>query len=194
MTAQPSSIEFSLPGWIAEYAGDRPVIAGMEERMDFVVEASRLNVEKETGGPFAAAVFERDSGRLVSLGVNLVIPLGASILHAEIIAITLAQRQAGTYDLGASGLPRHELIASTEPCAMCIGALCWSGIMRLVSGATDSDARAIGFDEGPKSDIWRGALEERNIDVVSEVHRTKAAEVLSEYLRRGGRIYNSRGT
>lgn len=194
MTAQPPSIEFILPDWIAEYAGDQPVITDIGGRMDFVIEASRLNVEKETGGPFAAAVFEGDSGRLVSLGVNLVTTLRASILHAEIIAITLAQRRAETWDLGASHLPRYELVSSTEPCAMCIGALSWSGIARVVTGATDADARGIGFDEGPKPDDWRGALESRAIEVMTEVNRDKASEVLADYARRGGRIYNSRGS
>jgi tRNA(Arg) A34 adenosine deaminase TadA len=192
MTKQPSRIEFILPDWISDYTGDHPVIMDIEGRMDFVIEASRLNVEKSTGGPFAAAVFERDNGRLISMGVNLVITLGASALHAEIIAMTLAQQQAGTYDLGAAHLPRHELVVSAEPCGMCIGALCWSGIARLVTGAAESDVRSIGFNEGPKPDDWHNALKARNIEVLSEINRGKAAEVLAEYVRRGGRIYNPR--
>ena len=192
MTTQPSRIEFNLPDWIADYAGDGRVITGNGQRMDFVIQASRLNIEHDTGGPFAAAVFERDSGRLVSLGVNLVMSLEASILHAEIVALTLAQQQTGAYDLGAARLPRHELVSSAEPCAMCIGALAWSGIVRVVTGATDGDARGIGFDEGPKPADWRNALESREIEVVTEFRRQRAAAVLSEYIDRGGHIYNSR--
>lgn len=161
--------------------------------MKFVIEASRRNVEEDTGGPFAAAVFETDTGSLVSVGVNLVSSLGLSVLHAEIVALTLAQQRVGTYDLGAAHLPRHELVTSTEPCAMCFGAIPWSGIVRVVAGARDADARRIGFDEGPKLADWRGALADRGIEVVADVERDSAAAVLSEYVRRGGRIYNSRG-
>ena len=41
-----------------------------------------------------------------------------------------------------------EMVASTQPCAMCLGATPWSGIRRLVCGARDEDAEEIGFDEG----------------------------------------------
>jgi tRNA(Arg) A34 adenosine deaminase TadA len=124
--------------------------------------------------------------------VNLVLTLNLSVFHAEILALTLAQRQLGTYDLGAAGLPGHELVASTEPCAMCLGAIVWSGIRGLVSGAAGADARSIGFDEGPKPHDWRAALGQRGIAVEPEIRRDAAAEVLAEYARLGGRIYNSR--
>jgi len=68
--------------------------------MSFVIEAAQLNISKSTGGPFAAAVFETESGKLVSLGVNLVTSEGLSILHAEIVAFALAQKKIGSYDLG----------------------------------------------------------------------------------------------
>lgn len=161
--------------------------------MDFVIEASEANIEAETGGPFAAAVFEIDTGRLVSLGVNLVLALNLSVFHAEIVAMTLAQRKLKTFDLGGQNLPRHELVTSTEPCAMCFGAIPWSGIVRVVSGARNADARRIGFDEGPKPRAWRAALEQRGIEVMSDIQRNKAKAVLSNYVRCGGQIYNSRG-
>ncbi len=193
MTAQPSRIEISLPDWVSDYAGDgHVIIPDIDQRMDYVIEASRRNIDNETGGPFAAAVFERDGGRLVSLGTNLVLSAGLSILHAEIIALTLAQLKTGSYDLGAPHLPRHELVSSAEPCAMCLGAVTWSGVVRLVTGAADADARGIGFDEGAKPGDWCGALEARGIEAVTGLRREQAAGVLSEYLRRGGHIYNSR--
>jgi len=133
-----------------------------------------------------------DTGKLVSLGVNLVTSQGLSLLHAEMVAFALAQRKLGTYDLGRQGLPRHELVASTEPCAMCIGAISWSGVRKVVCAAEDADARAIGFDEGPKMADWQDALKRRGIAVESGVQRADAAAVLAWYAQSGGRIYNSR--
>ena len=46
------------------------------------------------------------------------------------------------------GKKSFELFTSCEPCAMCLGASLWSGVKRMVCGATKDDAQAIGFDEG----------------------------------------------
>lgn len=182
-------ISFSLPEWLGDYQQNYIDSQSLEAQMDFVIGASRLNIEYKTGGPFAAGVFEITTGRLVALGVNLVTSEGLSMLHAEMVAISLAQRERGTYDLGQSAL---SLVATTEPCAMCFGAIPWSGIRRVVTGAADQDARAIGFDEGPKPVDWIKALRDRHIEVITEVHREQAAAVLEMYITQGGHLYNSR--
>jgi tRNA(Arg) A34 adenosine deaminase TadA len=160
--------------------------------MDFIIRASLENVKRRTGGPFAAGVFEVASGKLISLGVNLVETQNLSILHAEIVAITIAQRILGSYDLGGVDMPQHLLVSSTEPCAMCFGAIPWSGLTRVVTAATDQDARSIGFDEGPKPPNWIDALTSRGITVKNLVLRHEATNVLDEYKASGGHIYNSR--
>ena len=189
---QPMQIQFELPAWISSYTHQQPEIADIYDRMSFVIEASRRNVQEKTGGPFAAAIFEKDSGKLVALGVNLVTTEKMSILHAEMVAFTVAQQALGTYDLGGEGLPAHELVTSTEPCAMCFGAISWSGVKRVITGAREADARNIGFDEGPKVREWQRALEERGIEVICNIQSQQAASVLNEYATTGGNIYNSR--
>ena len=192
MFMQPSSVQFVLPSWVEAYARQHSVIEKPAERMSFVIGASLRNVEEGTGGPFAAAIFERDTGKLVSLGVNLVTSQGLSMLHAEMVAFALAQRKLGCFDLGCKGRAAHELVTSTEPCAMCFGAIFWSGVRRGVCAAADADARRIGFDEGPKLEQWHEALGSRGIEVVCGVKREEAAHVLSKYAACGGQIYNSR--
>jgi tRNA(Arg) A34 adenosine deaminase TadA len=91
--------------------------------MLFVIDTARRNVVENTGGPFAAGVFEMHTGRLISLGVNLVTTEKLSVLHAEMVALMIAQRNFGTYDLGVTGTAFHELFTSAEPCAMCFGAI-----------------------------------------------------------------------
>jgi len=160
--------------------------------MSLVIEASQRNVDEGTGGPFAAAVFEIESGRLVALGVNLVTSERLSVLHAEIVALSLAQKKLGAYDLGKPDVPNHELVTSSEPCAMCLGAIPWSGVRRVVIGARDSDVRAIGFDEGAKIETWPSELKKRGIAVIRDVERDAAVRVLREYAKQGGKIYNPR--
>lgn len=160
--------------------------------MRFVIGLAEQNVIEGTGGPFAAAVFDAGTGRLVSAGVNLVTSLNSSIAHAEIIAIMLAQQRVGTYDLGGAGVPLCELVSSAEPCAMCLGAIPWSGVRRLVCGASGEDVAAIGFDEGAKPEGWQRELEARGITVTRDVCRNEAMAVLQRYAAQGGTIYNAR--
>ncbi len=68
----------------------------------------------------------------------------------------------------------------------------WSGVHQIVTGAKDSDARSIGFDEGPKVKDWREALADRKITVISDIKRDKARQVLNEYSEAGRKVYNSR--
>lgn len=193
MTFQPGILEIKLPEWMDEFLlGRTACIASIRDRMSFVIEAARLNISQGTGGPFAAAVFESGSGKLVSLGVNLVVSGRLSILHAEMLAIALAQRKMGSYDLGRRDFPAHELVTSSEPCAMCFGAIPWSGVRKIITGARDADVRSIGFDEGPKMKKWKSELGKRGIVTLCDVEREAATQVLLDYSRRGGKIYNSR--
>ncbi|MDP2961442.1 MAG: nucleoside deaminase [Sulfurimicrobium sp.] len=193
MSFQPGILEIKLPEWMDEFLlGRAACIAEIRDRMLFVIEAARLNVAQGTGGPFAAAVFESESGKPVSLGVNLVVSGGLSMLHAEMLAIALAQKKVGSYDLGRRGFPALELVTSSEPCAMCFGAIPWSGVRKIITGARDTDARRIGFDEGPKMKKWKSELKKRGIATLCDVERETAARVLLDYARQGGKIYNSR--
>lgn len=167
------------------------VYPSAEERMRLAIKLARLNVEHQTGGPFGAAIFESKSGRVVSVGVNLVESSNCSIAHAEMVAIAIAQRAVGRYDLAADEGEAYELVTSTEPCAMCLGAIPWSGVRSIVCGAADEDARRIGFDEGTKPEHWVESLEDRGIRVLRNVLREEALAVLMDYHKRGGLIYNA---
>jgi tRNA(Arg) A34 adenosine deaminase TadA len=178
-----------LPAWVTPLVRAHPApLRGAPTRMRLAIALARASAERG-GGPFGAAVFERVSGRLVAVGVNLVVASGCSHAHAELVALALAERAVGGFDLGAPGLPRHELVSSSEPCAMCFGAIPWSGVRSLVCGARASDAEAIGFDEGPKPARWRAALARRGISVRRDVLRAEAREVLRRYAELGGKIY-----
>jgi tRNA(Arg) A34 adenosine deaminase TadA len=187
------NVSFKIPPWVTALASRYVPAMDVNARMSLVLEAARQNITEGTGGPFAAAVFESSTGRLVSLGVNLVTSENLSILHAEIVALCLAQRALGIYDLGADDAT-HELVSSSQPCTMCFGAILWSGIRRVVVGARDDDVKDIHFDEGPKITDWRYELEKRGIETTVDVLREDAIAVLRTYSSQGGLIYGGRGT
>ena len=181
-----------LPQWVKNILpGSEIIYPSAEERMELAITLAVSNI-RNNGGPFGAAIFEQYSGRLVAPGINLVLQSNCSVVHAEIVAIILAQQKVANFDLGAEGLPDYELVTTTEPCAMCLGAIPWSGINSLVCGARDEDARSLGFDEGDKPDDWPQKLQSRTISVTRDILRYKAKAVLQQYVDAGGIIYNGR--
>src|SRR5215467_2125582 len=103
----------SLPDWAADELAKLPThMPTLEARMEAVIRFSRLNFEKGTGGPFAAGIFERDTGKLVVIGVNRVVNCNCSSAHAEVMTLSLAQHILGTYDLGGAGMPAYQLVVN----------------------------------------------------------------------------------
>jgi tRNA(Arg) A34 adenosine deaminase TadA len=190
----PLSLDLTLPEWAAEALGRAPAhFATVEDRMRFVIGLARVNFERDTGGPFAAAVFQADSGRLVSIGVNRVVPLRCSSAHAEVMALSLAQRAAGTHDLGGRDQPAHQIVVNWCPCAMCCGAVCWSGVRSLViAGSGPELERLTGFDEGPIHPTWADELRRRGIQVVDGVLRAEACDAFRAFAALGRPVYNAR--
>ena len=182
--------DLQLPGWLAGWRQQMPSDDASDvQRMAWLISLAGDNICHE-GGPFAAGLFDQQ-GVCVSVGVNLVVPAGCSVLHAEMVALMLAQQTLGRYDLSDGGRHQHTLFSTTEPCAMCLGALPWSGISGLVCAARDEDARAAGFDEGDKPEPWWVGLERRGIKVVRDLCRDQARAVLDEYAAGGGELYNA---
>jgi len=184
VTIEPPAWADAVVDWEREYPTD-------EDRIRLTIALARENVVREGAGPFGAAVFEQGTGRLVSVGVNSVVRLGSSMLHAEMIAFVLAQERTRSFSLARPGLPVHELATSCEPCAMCLGATLWSGVKRVVFAAHREDAEALGFDEGPVFPASYRYLRERGIELVGGLLRDAARDVFTLYRDRGGLIYNA---
>ena len=194
MASSLTSFTIEQPAWLGEAAPIGERYAAAEDRVGLAIALAGRNVEAGTGGPFGAAVFERATGRLVAAGVNVVVPSGLSIAHAEVVALSLAQSAVGSFDLrrGPSS-EGYELATSAEPCVMCLGAIHWSGIRSVVAAARDADVRAIGFDEGPKPGDWSATLQAAGIDSAAGIRRAEAVAVLERYRDRSGQIYNAGG-
>ncbi len=202
MDTSPLATSFSvdLPAWVlAELASWPHELPELDDRMRLVNRLAARNLEEGNGGPFAAIVTERESGRIVSVGVNVVLASGLSSAHAEVVALSLAQRRLGSWDLGAAGSPALDLVNNWRPCLQCLGSTMWSGVKRLVVAGSGPECEDLThFDEGPVRDDWAEQFEARGIEVVDGVRRDEAVEVFAAYGRRVGAgaatVYNARGT
>lgn len=109
----------------------------------FLREAIELavdNVQSGLGGPFAALVVE--NGATVASGTNRVTTLHDPTAHAEITAIRAACKERNDFELDGC-----TLYSTCEPCPMCLGAVYWARLDRVVYAATRSDAANAGFDD-----------------------------------------------
>jgi tRNA(Arg) A34 adenosine deaminase TadA len=179
------SFSAELPDWVADQLTAVPeVIAGVDERMAMINRLADRNFKEKTGGPFAAAVVESRTGKIISIGVNLVLATNLSATHAEVVALSLAQTRLRKWDLGAAELEDHELMVNWRPCAQCYGAVLWSGVKKLIiAGAGPVVEELTGFDEGPLRDDWDDQLRDRGIEVVTDVGRDDALKVFRSYRR-----------
>lgn len=161
--------------------------------MRTVIHFSERNYQEGTGGPFAAGVFEKESGRPVVIGVNRVVPSNCSSAHAEVMTLSLAQKLLNSWDLGAVGMPTHQLVVNWRPCAMCYGAVIWSGVQSLVIAGSGKELEEItGFDEGPVPADWQGELEKRGIELIDGLLTDEAVAVFKGYAGSGALVYNGR--
>lgn len=109
------------------------------EFLELAIDTAFRNIS-EGGGPFGAVI--ACNGRIVARAGNRVVSSHDPTAHAEIEAIRQASAQLGTHDLSEC-----VIYASCEPCPMCLGAIYWAGIRRVVYAADRHRAAAAGFDD-----------------------------------------------
>ena len=91
-------------------------------------------------GPFGAVLVMKN--KVISEACNRVILNNDPTAHAEILAIRQASSILHTHDLSEC-----TLYTSCEPCPMCLGAIYWSGIKKIVYSCDRTDAEAAGFSD-----------------------------------------------
>ena len=107
--------------------------------MQMAIELSIENVANG-GGPFGAVIV-RD-GEVIATGTNRVTAKNDPTAHAEVTAIREACAKEQRFKLQGC-----TCYTSCEPCPMCLSALYWAGVSRIVYGNTKEDAKAINFDD-----------------------------------------------
>ncbi|MFK2877382.1 nucleoside deaminase [Rhodanobacter hydrolyticus] len=180
----PMQIHLTLPPWINEVVDGANRYVTDEARVGLAIALARRNIDHGEGGPFGAAVFDAE-GRVVSAGVNRVVPQTCSVAHAEMMAYMSAQQRLASFRINANG-GRYTLASSAQPCCQCFGATVWAGVDELLIGARAEDVEELTeFDEGPLPADWMGELERRGISVRRDIRRDEARDVLATYGARG---------
>jgi guanine deaminase len=95
---------------------------------------------KNGGGPFGAVVTIGDT--ILAEATNRVVESGDPTAHAEILAIRMASSKLKSHDLSDC-----TIYSSCEPCPMCLGAIYWAGIKKVVYSSTRTDAEEAGFSD-----------------------------------------------
>lgn len=108
----------------------------LKQAIDLAIE----NVLSEKGGPFAALIVKNN--QIIATGTNIVTSTNDPSAHAEISAIRAACKKLKTFQLEDC-----VIYSSCEPCPMCLGAIYWAHIKRLVFAADKKQAAAAGFDD-----------------------------------------------
>ncbi|WP_051786092.1 cytidine/deoxycytidylate deaminase family protein [Endozoicomonas numazuensis] len=94
----PHQFQLALPDWFAsELLGLPECIPDLKDRMALIIRFSQLNMMHDTGGLFAAGVFEKEPGKLISAGVNRVVEQKCSSAHAEVINNVLTEEAIAVF-------------------------------------------------------------------------------------------------
>jgi guanine deaminase len=114
----------------------------MERDKDFLKRAVEIagNGIKNGGGPFGAIITRND--KIVSEAYNKVVLTSDPTAHAEVNVIRQAASDLKTHDLSDC-----TLYTSCEPCPMCLGAIYWAGIKKVVYACDRTDAEEAGFSD-----------------------------------------------
>ena len=107
--------------------------------MQMAIDLSIENVANG-GGPFGAVIVR--NGEVVATGTNRVTANNDPTAHAEVSAIRAACAKVQNFKLEGC-----TCYTSCEPCPMCLSALYWAGVERIVYGNTKEDAKTIDFDD-----------------------------------------------
>lgn len=135
-----------------------------ENELDYLREAIRTAEESVAGGggPFGAVIVK--DGEVIARAANRVTLDHDPTAHAEVRAIREACARLGTHDLTGA-----VLYSSCEPCPMCLGAIYWAHIGRVVYAASKEDAAAAGFDDAFIYRELEKAAGERNLPAVQQL-------------------------
>jgi tRNA(Arg) A34 adenosine deaminase TadA len=147
--------------------------------LDQAIALARQALDDDDGGPFGAVIVRDDE--ILGRARNRVLADHDPTAHAEVLAIRDACDRLGTHDLeGAT------LYASCEPCPMCLGAIYWAGISRVVFAVDRVDAAESGFRDAFFYEELCRPFEERKVEME---HRDVAAghEVMRRWSARAGR-------
>ena len=144
-----------------------------EDAMAKAIELARAAASASGDVPVGAIILNKD-GEVISTGANQRELSQNPTAHAEIIAIQKAASAIGNWRLDGC-----TLVVTLEPCSMCAGAIAQARIPRLVFGAWDEKAGAV----GSQWDLLRDPRQLHKPEVISGVLADQCAKLLGEFFQ-----------
>lgn len=127
---------------------------------------------KSSGDVPVGALIVNEAGEILSSGKNEREKDNDPTAHAEIVAIRKASEKISSWRLDDL-----TLVVTLEPCVMCAGAILQSRLKRLVFGAFDQKAGAV----GSSLDVIRDVRALSKVEVVSGVLEDECAKLLTDF-------------
>lgn len=143
-----------------------------EELMRLALDVARI--APKTGDIPVGAIVINSEGVVIGKGFNEREANNDPTAHAEVVAIRNAASR-----LQKSRLDNCTLIVTLEPCAMCAGAIAQSRISKVIFGAWDEKAGAVGS-------VWDVLRDPRSIfkvEVIAGVLESECAGLLTEFFK-----------
>jgi tRNA(adenine34) deaminase len=129
-------------------------------------------VAADNGDVPVGAIVVNETGEILGTGQNLREQSNDPTAHAEIIAIRQTAEKIGSWHLDDL-----TMVVTLEPCAMCAGAIAQSRIKRLVFGAWDEKAGAV----GSIVDVIRDPRALTKVEVITGIMEEECSEVLRDF-------------
>lgn len=137
-----------------------------------------IELSKKSMYPYGAIIVK--NGEIIGRS-DVDVPVSKTgFSHAELRAIENAMEHIGGH-LCAEGGKGCTIYSSCEPCAMCMGAILYTGIERLVYAATLEDSKECVNEILAKAEDVADACKNRKIEIIKELHKDKAVEVLKNW-------------
>lgn len=155
--------------WMSHSADPAGYVVSFEPPMRLALaEARRASA---TDVPVGAVVLD-SAGNVIATGCNRREADGDPTAHAEIVALRSAARVLGGWRLTGC-----TLVVTLEPCTMCAGAATAARLDRLVFGASDPKAGAV----GSLWDVVRDRRLNHRVEVIGGVLAEQAGALLREF-------------
>ena len=136
---------------------------------------SLARVAADNGDVPVGAIVVNEHGEILGTGRNLREENNDPSAHAEIVAMRNAAAKISNWRMDDLSM-----IVTLEPCAMCAGAISQSRFKRLVFGAWDEKAGAVGS-------VWDVIRDQRNlnkVEVVTGVLDQECSQVLKDFFEK----------
>ena len=145
----------------------------MDKELLLAVDEARVGLSKKDGGPFGTIIVNKE-GKIIGRGHNCVCKNNDPTAHAEVMAIRNACHNTNNYHLTDC-----IIYTTTEPCPMCLSAIVWADIKKVIYSTTRTDAANIGFKD---EDIY-DYLEGKNLGLLSvkKVENIECEKLLHDY-------------